>query len=89
MGEGRGGTSEYSSPQKYEKDFLKYISLTLMLQVADFANTKWCKNVKEWLKPWHMDTHLRVLSESYLMNTNMTGIRWSTEIFESLYFRRK
>ena len=26
------------------------------------------------LKPWHMGTHLRVLSESYPMNTNMTGL---------------
>ena len=25
---------------------------------------------------WHMGTHLRELSESYLMNTNMTGLRW-------------
>ena len=25
---------------------------------------------------WHMGTHLRVLAESYPMNTNMTGFRW-------------
>ena len=25
---------------------------------------------------WHMGTHLRLLSESYQMNTNMTGFRW-------------
>ena len=25
------------------------------------------------LKPWHMGTHLRVLSESHSMNTNITG----------------
>ena len=28
------------------------------------------------MKPWHMGTHLRVLGESYPMNTIMTGFRW-------------
>ena len=27
-----------------------------------------------------MGTHLRVLSESYQMNTNMTGFRWVSKI---------
>ena len=45
--------------------------LTLMLLVANLANTK---NRKILLKPWHMGTHLRVLSKSYPMNTNMTGL---------------
>ena len=31
------------------------------------VNILWCKN------PWYMGTHLRVLSESYPMNTNITG----------------
>ena len=31
---------------------------------------------EKWLKPWQMGTHLRVLNESYPMNTNMTGLRW-------------
>ena len=31
------------------------------------------KNPEKWLKPWQMGTHLRVLSESYPMNTNMIG----------------
>ena len=47
-----------------------------MLLLANLANTKWCKNPKKWLKPWHMGTHLRVFSESYQINTNMTGFRW-------------
>ena len=38
------------------------------------------KNWK-WLKPWQMGTHLRVLSESYPINTNMTGFGWFSEIF--------
>ena len=34
------------------------------------------KNQRKWLKPWHMGTHMRVLSESYPINTNMTGFKW-------------
>ena len=30
---------------------------------------------KKILKPWQMGTHLRALSESYPMSTNMTGFR--------------
>ena len=33
------------------------------------------------MKPWQMGTHWRVLSESYPMNTNMTGFRWFIKIF--------
>ena len=33
------------------------------------------KTTEKWLKPWHMGTHLRGLSESYPMNSNMTGYR--------------
>ena len=46
-----------------------------MLLVANLANTKRCKITEKLLKPWQMGTHLRVLSESYPMNTNMTGFR--------------
>ena len=49
----------------------------LMLLVANLADTKWCK------KTWKMTetralmgAHLRVLSESYLMNANMRGFRY-------------
>ena len=44
---------------------------------------------EEWLKPWHMGTHMKVLSVSYPMNTNMTGFRWFSKIFASLYLGRK
>ena len=30
-----------------------------------------------------MGTHLRVLNESFQMNTNMTGFRWFSSIFVS------
>ena len=38
------------------------------------------KKPKKLLKPWQMGTHMRVLSESYPMNTNMTGFRWFSKI---------
>ena len=50
--------------------------LTLMLLVANLTNTKKCKKPEKLLKPWQMGTHLRVLSESFPMNTNMTGFQW-------------
>ena len=56
-------------------------SLTPMLLLANFANTKWCKKPEKWLKPWQMGAHLRVLSESYPMNTNMTRLRRFSKIF--------
>ena len=49
--------------------------LTLKLLVANFANTKCCKNTEKLLKPCHIGTHRRVLSKSYPMNTNITGLR--------------
>ena len=36
-----------------------------------------------------MGTHLKVLNKSYLMNTNMTRLRWFSKIFASLCFGRK
>ena len=75
----------------YEFDTTKYISrlacqiLTLMLLVANSTNTKWCEKPEKSLKPWQMGTHLRVLSESFQMNTNMTGFRWFSKIFAFLY----
>ena len=58
------------SPQTVCKGLcIAWCVLTLILVVANWANTKWCKKSD-------MGTHLRVLSESYLKNTNMTGFRW-------------
>ena len=42
--------------------------------MANFANTKWSKKPEKLLKPWHMGTHLILLSESYPMNTNMQDL---------------
>ena len=68
-------------------EFLSF--LTLMLLVDNLAITKWCKNPEKQPKSWHMGTHLRVLSKSCQMNTNMTGFWCFSKIFESLYFGRK
>ena len=55
-----------------------------MLVVARFAKAKYCKNSEKSLKPWHVGTHLRVLSESYLMTTNMSGFTCFSKIFAFL-----
>ena len=55
--------------------------LILMLLMANLFNAKWCIKAEKRLKPWHMGTHLRVLSRSSPMNINMTGFRWLSKIF--------
>ena len=52
-----------------------HYNLLTRLVVAYMANTKLCKKPKRLLKPWHMSTHLRVLSKIYTMNANLTGFR--------------
>ena len=47
------------------------------------------KKSERCLKPWNMGTHLRILSESYPMNTNITGFKWFSRIFASLCSGRK
>ena len=36
---------------------------------------------------WHMGTHLRLISRSFLMNIYMTGFRWFSKIFTFLCLR--
>ena len=48
-----------------------------MLLVSDLTNTKIYKKPE---KMTEIGTHLTVLSESYPMNTNMTGFRWFSKI---------
>ena len=52
-----------------------------MLLVYKLAYTNWCKKLENWLKPWHMGTHLRVLSKSYPKNIYITGFRFFFYIF--------
>ena len=49
--------------------------------VANFAEHKMMQKHEKLLKPWHMGTHLKVLSESYPMNTNKTGFGWFSKKF--------
>ena len=65
----------YDSSHITAHDWTVYLTLTLL--VANFANANWCKKLEKWLKPWQMGTHLKELRESYPMNTNMTGFRFS------------
>ena len=48
------------------------------------TSPKLCKKGGQLLKPWHMGTHSRVLSDCYPINTNMTGFRWFSKLFASL-----
>ena len=55
--------------------------LTLMPLVASLVDTNLCIKPGKWLKPWQMGIHLRVLGESFQMNTNMIGLRWFSWFF--------
>ena len=62
----------------------------LMQLVANLANTKWCE------KSWKMTEtlangywHMLVLTESFPMNTNMTGFRRFSKFLDYLSLRRK
>ena len=71
----------FSSDPEYTPDVS---GLTLILPVANVANTKWCKkNTPKYLKPWHVGTQVWVFSKIYLMNTNMRGFRWILKIVAS------
>ena len=65
------------------------VYLTLTLLVANLVNTTWWQKAEKWLKPWQMGTHLIVLSESFPMNTNKTGLRWFSSFLAFLFIRRK
>ena len=60
-----------------------------MLLLANLVKTQRCKTPEKGLKPWHVGTHLKVLTESHPMNINMTGFRWCSKIYTSLCFGRK
>ena len=60
-----------------------------MLLAANFVFYILCKKTKICLKPWQMGTHLKVLSESFPMNTNMTGFRGFSRYLDFLCFRQK
>ena len=72
-----------------EESRLILLCLTLMLLVANFAFTKWHKKPEKWSKPWQMCTHLKILSKSFLMNTNIPRFRWFSQLFAFLCLWRK
>ena len=76
-----GGQEQQVSLSMWKVQLQSTNNLTLMLLVANFPNTK---KSEKWLKPRHMGTYLRVHSESYPMNTTMTGLRWFSKIFAFL-----
>ena len=43
--------------------------------MANLTKTKRCKKPEKITETLHMGTHLRAFSESYPINTNMTGFR--------------
>ena len=47
------------------------------------------KKAEKWPKPWQMGIHLKVLDESFPMNTKMIGFRRFSKIFEFLCLRQK
>ena len=63
-----------------QPDYFRYIIkrkvyfITLMLLLTNWPIQYDAKTLKKWLKPLHMGTHLRVLSESFQMNTQMIGL---------------
>ena len=63
--------------------------MTLMLVVANLANTKCSKKLEKIIKPWHIGTHMRVLSESFPMDTIMTGVRWFLENFVFVHWAKE
>ena len=60
-----------------------------MLLMADLDNTNDAKNLEKRLNPWHMGAYLRVLSNSYPMNTNIAGFRWVSKMLAYLCFGQK
>ena len=52
-----------------------YLNPSTAGMVANLANTKLYQKPENWQKPWHMGSHLGVLSKGFPMNTNMTEFR--------------
>ena len=72
-------TKKQNSKNKQGKRYSR--GLTLLLLVANLANTKMMQKFLEMTETLAHGTHLRVLNESYPMNTNMTGFIWFSYIY--------
>ena len=71
--------------KSWQVSFETVLPLVVMLNVLSLSPLPRFKCGNDW-KPWHMGTHLRVHSESYPMNTNMTGFKWFSIFFAFLCF---
>ena len=72
---------------KWDKIFfqsLKHHIFNPYAAVGEFCQYKIMQ--KSWKITETLGTHMRVLGESYLVNTNMTGFKWFTKIFALLCF---
>ena len=54
----------------------KWMSMTLLQNDAN--------KQRKWPKLWHIDTYLRILSENFPINTNMTRFILFSKTFASL-----
>ena len=66
--------------------YITCVDLTLCCWVLFSQYRTMKKKAGKILKPWLVGSLLRVMNESYLMNTNMTGFRWFSKFFASLCF---
>ena len=69
--------TQYSSTCRRSRDQVLVCCAVVVVFVDAYLRLHHGEN----LKPWHMGTHLKVLSESYPMNTNMTRSRWFSKFF--------
>ena len=65
--------AEIDAAREKKMLYQRLSSLTLMLLWLLWSKQNTVKKVEKLLNPWHMGTHLRVLSESYPMTTIMTA----------------
>ena len=70
-------------------DLYAYLMLTRMLLEDNFFNTKMMQKTWKMSETLANGTHLRLLTESFPMNTNMTEFRWFPKFYASLCFIRK
>ena len=72
-------------PNPFRPGDLRDSFVSIML-VTNLTNAKIFKKPEKWWNPWCLGTHLRVLRDSYPMNTKLTGFRWFSKDFASLCF---
>ena len=74
-------TSQYQhcmqgGPWSHQVNSSRDLTLICVWRLIWQIKQKWCKKTENISKHWHIGTHMRVLSESFLKNTNITRFRW-------------